>query len=67
MEHIDYKYLLVNDLLNKYKDWSAIAAGNEKRESYNFKHKRFKILKWLSHKKIINIYKIRTNHYWYNI
>jgi glycosyltransferase involved in cell wall biosynthesis len=47
----------VIDLLNKYKDWSAIAAGNEKRESYNFKHKRFKIIKWSSHKKIINIYK----------
>ena len=47
----------VIDLLNKYKDWSAIAVGNEKRESYNFKHKRFKIIKWSSHKKIINIYK----------
>jgi glycosyltransferase involved in cell wall biosynthesis len=47
----------VIDILNKYKDWNAIAAGNEKRESYNFNHKRFKIIKWLSHKKIINIYK----------
>jgi glycosyltransferase involved in cell wall biosynthesis len=47
----------VIDILNKYKDWRAIAAGNEKRESYIFNHKRFKILNWLSHKKIINLYK----------
>ena len=47
----------VIDILNKYKDWRGIAAGNEKRESYNFNHKRFKIIKWSSHKKIINIYK----------
>jgi hypothetical protein len=45
------------DILNKYKNWSAIVAGNEKRESYNFSHKRLKIFKWLSHKKIINFYK----------
>ena len=47
----------VIDILNKYKDWRVIAAGNEKRESYTFNHKRFKIIKWSSHKKIINIYK----------
>jgi len=45
------------DILNKYKDWHVIAAGNEKREFYIFNHKRFKILNWLSHKKIINLYK----------
>ena len=47
----------VIDILNKYKDWRVIAAGNEKRESYTFNHKRFRIIKWSSHKKIINIYK----------
>lgn len=47
----------VIDILNKYKTWSAIAAGNEKRETYIFNHKRFKIYEWLSHKKIINLYK----------
>jgi glycosyltransferase involved in cell wall biosynthesis len=47
----------VIDILNKYKDWSVIVAGNEKRETYTFNHKRLKILKWSSHKKIINIYK----------
>lgn len=44
-------------ILNKYKAWSAIVAGNEKRETYIFYHKRLKIYKWLSHKKIINLYK----------
>jgi glycosyltransferase involved in cell wall biosynthesis len=44
-------------ILNKYKAWSAIVAGNEKRETYIFDHKRLKIYKWLSHKKIINLYK----------
>jgi glycosyltransferase involved in cell wall biosynthesis len=47
----------VINILNKYKDWRAIVAGNEKRESYNFHHKRLKVFDWLSHKQIINIYK----------
>ena len=47
----------VINILNKYKDWRAIVAGNEKRESYNFHHKRLKIFDWVSHKQIINIYK----------
>lgn len=45
------------NILNKYKDWSVIVAGNEKRESYNFQHERLKVFDWLSHKQIINIYK----------
>jgi glycosyltransferase involved in cell wall biosynthesis len=45
------------NILNKYKDWRAIVAGNEKRETYNFQHERLKVYDWLSHKKIINIYK----------
>ena len=47
----------VINILNKYKDWKVIVAGNEKRESYDFKHERLKIYDWLSHKQIINIYK----------
>ncbi len=47
----------VISILNKYKDWRVIVAGNEKREKYNFFHERLKIYNWLSHKKIINIYK----------
>jgi len=45
------------DILNKYKDWHVIVAGNERKEFHIFNHKRFKILNWISHKKIINLYK----------
>ncbi len=45
------------NILKKHKDWKVIVAGNEKRESYDFKHERLKIYDWLSHKQIINIYK----------
>ena len=44
-------------ILNKYKDWKAIFAGNEEREKYNFEHKNLKIYKWLSHDKILNLLK----------
>jgi len=47
----------VINILKKYKNWRVIVAGNEKRESYNFYHERFKVFDWLSHKQIINIYK----------
>ena len=45
------------NILNKHKNWRAIVAGNEKRETYNFRHKRLEIIDWISHRKIINIYK----------
>jgi glycosyltransferase involved in cell wall biosynthesis len=45
------------NILNKHSDWSAIVAGNEKRESFDFHHERLKIFNWLSHEQIINIYK----------
>ena len=45
------------NILKKHKNWRVIVAGNEKRETYNFQHERFKIFDWLSHKQIINIYK----------
>jgi glycosyltransferase involved in cell wall biosynthesis len=44
-------------ILNKHKDWRCIIAGNEKRETYNLKHERITFFDWISHKKIINIYK----------
>ncbi|CAO6126164.1 GT4_PimA-like domain containing protein [Candidatus Pelagibacterales bacterium] len=53
----DYFGPAVINILKKYKDWKVIVAGNEKRETYNFKHERFKIYDWVSHKQIINIYK----------
>jgi glycosyltransferase involved in cell wall biosynthesis len=45
------------NILKKHKDWKVIVAGNEKRESYDFKHERLKIYDWLPHTQIINIYK----------
>ncbi|MBU3733900.1 MAG: glycosyltransferase, partial [Candidatus Fonsibacter sp.] len=47
----------VINILNKNKKWRVIVAGNEKRETYNFYHERFKVFDWLPHRKIINIYK----------
>jgi len=44
-------------ILNKYKNWEGVVAGSEKREFYGFSHKRLKIYNWLSHDKIINLYK----------
>jgi glycosyltransferase involved in cell wall biosynthesis len=44
-------------ILNKYKNWEAIVAGNEKREFYDFNHERLKIYNWLSHDKIIKLYR----------
>jgi glycosyltransferase involved in cell wall biosynthesis len=44
-------------ILNKYKNWNGVVAGSEKREFYNFSHKRLKMYNWLSHDKIINLYK----------
>ena len=44
-------------ILNKYKNWEGVVAGSENREFYDFSHKRLKIYNWLSHDKIINLYK----------
>ena len=43
-------------ILDRFKDWKAISIGNEPREKFNFKHKNFKILDWIQHKKILNFY-----------
>ena len=44
-------------ILKKYKNWKALAIGNEPREKFNFFHERFKILDWVNHKKILSFYK----------
>ena len=49
--------LSIIQILNKNPNWKAIVAGNESREHYNFEHERLKILDWLPHDKILNIYK----------
>tara|TARA_B110001452_G_scaffold41619_1_gene31953 strand:- start:7461 stop:9542 length:2082 start_codon:yes stop_codon:yes gene_type:complete len=43
-------------ILDRFKDWKAISIGNEPREKFDFKHKNFKILDWIQHKKILNFY-----------
>ena len=47
----------VVNILNQYKNWKAVFAGNEEREKYNFSHKNLKIYKWLSHDKILILLK----------
>ena len=44
-------------ILDKYKNWRALAIGNEPREKHNFIHKRFKILDWIKHDEILKYYK----------
>jgi len=43
-------------VLDRFKDWKAIAIGNEPREKYNFAHKNFRILDWVKHQKILKYY-----------
>ena len=45
------------EVLDKFNDWRAYAIGNEKRETYNFKHPNFKVINWLPHKNILDFYK----------
>jgi len=44
-------------ILKKYKDWSAIVAGDEPREKLIYKHKNLNILGFQEHKKILRILK----------
>ena len=53
----DLAGIAVVNILNKYKNWKAVFAGNEEREKYNFSHKHLKIYKWLSHDKILMLLK----------
>jgi len=53
----DLAGVAVVNILNKYKNWKAIFAGNEVREKYNFSHKNLKIYRWLSHGKILKLLK----------
>ncbi|MEY3811910.1 MAG: hypothetical protein RIT11_1033 [Pseudomonadota bacterium] len=53
----DLAGVAVVNILNKYKNWKAIFAGNEEREKYNFSHENLKIYRWLSHGKILKLLK----------
>ena len=44
-------------ILDKHKDWHALAIGNEPREKHVFIHSRFKILDWIKHDDILKYYK----------
>lgn len=44
-------------ILKKYKNWKAIAIGDEPRENIFFKHKNFHFTGWISHKKVLDYYK----------
>jgi len=39
-------------ILNLYKDWKIVVAGNEPRKTFSFKHKNFIKFNWLSNSKI---------------
>jgi glycosyltransferase involved in cell wall biosynthesis len=43
-------------ILDRFKDWKAVAIGNEPREKYNFSHKNYEVLDWMQHKKILMYY-----------
>ena len=47
----------ITKILNKFKDWKALAIGNERRENHNFRHKNLKVIDWLPHEKILSYYK----------
>ena len=44
-------------ILNKYPDWKANVAGDEQRDKIEFKHKNLRNHGFISHKKVIDIYK----------
>ena len=47
----------VTKVLNKYKNWSALIVGDEKREDIKFNHKNLKKLGFLKHQKVLDIFK----------
>jgi glycosyltransferase involved in cell wall biosynthesis len=44
-------------ILNKYPEWKAIVVGDEPREKLSFVHKNLKILGFLNHTKVLEIFK----------
>ncbi|WP_440919599.1 glycosyltransferase [Candidatus Pelagibacter sp.] len=44
-------------ILNKYKDWTGLVAGDEVRDKIIFRHPRLKILGFQSHQNIIKLFK----------
>ncbi len=52
----DIFLIAISKILNKYKNWNAIAVGNEPREKFNIFHKRLKIFNWKMHREILSLY-----------
>ena len=44
-------------ILNKYPEWKVNVAGDEQRDKIEFKHKNLRNFGFISHKKVIDIYK----------
>ncbi len=47
----------VTKILDKYPDWKANVVGDEQRDKIEFKHKNLKNFGFISHNKVIEIYK----------
>ena len=47
----------IKKILDKHKDWKALVVGDEAREKIIVEHKNLKILGFLNHKKVLEIYK----------
>ena len=45
------------NVLNKNRDWQSLVIGDEKREKIDLNHQRVKILGFLNHNKVIDIFK----------
>ncbi len=45
------------DILNKYKNWSAVVIGDEEREKHYFKHKNLNVLGFQNHSNVLKIFK----------
>ena len=47
----------IGRILNKHKDWKGLVIGDERRDIMHFNHPRLNKLGFLSHDKVLNIYK----------
>ena len=50
----------ITKILSKFKNWKAIAVGNEPREKHEIYHERFTLKKWCSHSDVLKLYKMAS-------
>ena len=48
--------IAVSKILDNFKDWKAVAIGDEPREKYSFKHKRLNFTGWISQDDVLKLY-----------